>query len=73
MSGHAESRIQTSRGKLLKRCPWCGGPLMLDPQYPVMRLVPGHSKLSEDDLPPSLRTVAAFVCQTAFCKYREKA
>lgn len=57
-----------------KTCRWCGGPLIFEPQYPVLRLVPGESlTLPDDDVPPALRTLPAWVCGTPFCKYREKA
>jgi hypothetical protein len=74
MSNYSESRTPLPRADVLKMCPWCGGSLVFEPYYPVMRLIPGDSpKFRGEDLPPTLRTVPAWVCETAHCKYREKA
>lgn len=74
MSNSPESRMPVRHGHVLKVCPWCSGALAFDPYFPVMRLIPGESpSFSDDGLPPTLRTVPAWVCETPFCKYREKA
>jgi hypothetical protein len=74
MTHYPGSLTPVPQGKVLKMCPWCRGPLGFEPYYPVMRLVPGDARmLREEDIPPTLRTVAAWVCKTQFCKYREKA
>ena len=59
---------------VLKRCPWCRGALVYEPYYPVERLIPGDSRgFREENVPPPLRTVPAWACETPYCKYREKA
>ena len=74
MGKYPESSIPHRSEKALKLCPWCGGQLVFEPYYPVMRLIPGESLgLSEENVPPTLRTVAAWACETPYCKYREKA
>lgn len=71
---HSESRTPIPVAAALKVCPWCGGPLVLDPHYPVMRLVPGARTPLEDGIPEPLRTIAAWVCELApHCKFREPA
>lgn len=58
----------------LKHCRWCGGRLVFEPNFPVLRLLPGEPQITPDDqIPPTLRTLPAWVCSTPFCKYREKA
>ncbi len=57
----------------LKTCPWCGGPLVFNQFYPVRRLVPGDIRsVFEEDIPQPLRTVPAWACSTALCRYRER-
>ena len=75
MSHYPESRAPVPPGKALKMCPWCRGALTFEPYFPVMRLIPGESRTLRDEerLPPKLRTVPAWVCETPFCKFREKA
>jgi len=60
---------------VLKTCPWCGGPLVYERNYPVMRLVPGETRTLANDetIPEPLRTVPAWACATAMCRYREPA
>lgn len=74
MTNYPQSRTRVPPGKVLKMCPWCRGPLAFEPFFPVMRLIPGESPtVRDEDLPPALRTLPAWVCETPFCKYREKA
>jgi hypothetical protein len=60
---------------VLKTCPWFGGPLIYNKNYPVMRLVPGETRNRVDDrnVPEPLKTVPAWACATALCRYREPA
>ena len=59
----------------LKTCPWCGGALVYNKHYPVMLLVPGETRSFVDDrnVPEPLKTVPAWSCGTAMCRYREPA
>jgi hypothetical protein len=71
---YSGSRTPIPVAAALKLCPWCGGPLVLEPHYPVMRLVPGTRMLPEDGIPEPLRTIPAWVCKRApHCKFREPA
>jgi hypothetical protein len=57
-----------------KRCPWCRGRLVFTPRFPVREMIPGEPRdFREHDVPEALRTVAAWVCGTALCRYREPA
>jgi hypothetical protein len=57
-----------------KVCPWCGGALKFDPQFPVDRLVAGESRLLRyADLPSSILALPAWVCATPLCRFREPA
>jgi hypothetical protein len=60
---------------VLKTCPWCGGSLVFERHYPVMRLVAGDVRHPVDDknVPEPLRTVPAWLCETSMCRYREPA
>jgi hypothetical protein len=64
-----------SQRRSVKTCPWCNGSLVFEPRYPVMRLIPGATTRvpREDDVPEPLRTVAAWVCGTPHCRFREPA
>jgi hypothetical protein len=74
MPNERHSRATLSGPAGLKTCRWCGGPLVFEPNFPVLRLVPGEPHAALDDhIPPTLRTLPAWVCGTPFCKYREKA
>jgi hypothetical protein len=56
----------------LKSCPWCRGALAFDRRFPVVHLVPGGTRFArQEEIPEPLRTVAAWVCETPHCKYRE--
>jgi hypothetical protein len=58
----------------LKLCPWCGGRLAFEPRFPLVRLIPGDvHRLKDVEAPEPMRTVAAWVCQTPNCRFREKA
>jgi hypothetical protein len=66
-------RRRASTSQAIKTCPWCAGALQFDGSFPVVRLVPGDTRLAtrEQDIPEPLRTIPAWVCQTPHCKYRE--
>ena len=74
MTNDRERGSTLARRSALKRCRWCGGPLVYEPHFPVLRLVPGEPQTATDaQVPRALRTLPAWVCCTPFCKYREKA
>jgi hypothetical protein len=55
-------------------CPWCRGRLVLQPAFPLTALIPGEFRTRTNvDIPESLRTIPAWVCTTAHCRYREQA
>jgi hypothetical protein len=62
---------------VLKTCPWCGGALIYEKNYPVMRLLPGETRtrtrVDDKSIPEPLKTVPAWACATAMCRYREPA
>ena len=64
-----ESAAQSPRA-----CPWCGGPLVLEPRYPRRSLIPGACGVTSDDhIPETFRTVRAWLCATPHCRFRESA
>ena len=57
-----------------KHCPWCQGPLVLKPSFPIRGMIPGEVRFrGEDHIPEALRTMRAWVCATPHCRYRESA
>lgn len=59
---------------VVKQCPWCGGALVFSPRFSLRALITGEAQVKEDaGVPEELRTVAAWVCETALCRYREPA
>lgn len=69
-----EHKTPVTRGHPVKVCPWCGGPVVFEPYYPVTRLIPGESRrLEEEAIPEPIRTVPAWVCETQHCRFREPA
>ena len=73
-TGPGEDGFEGARIHVLKRCPWCGGRLRYERAYPVLSLVPGDlPPIRDETIPEHLRVVAAWVCRTAHCRYREKA
>jgi hypothetical protein len=53
-------------------CPWCRGRLVLQPTFPLRKLIPGDPRGREDSsIPEALRTIRAWVCATPHCRYRE--
>jgi hypothetical protein len=57
-----------------KTCPWCGGRLELQKNFPLRRLIPGETRARADDhIPEALRTTRAWVCATPHCRFRETA
>jgi hypothetical protein len=74
MTNDRQSGTTIAKPNTLKACRWCGGPLVYQPHFPVLRLAPGEPQLPADaQVPHALRTLPAWVCSTPFCKYREKA
>jgi hypothetical protein len=69
-----ERKTPVPRGRPIKVCPWCGGPVVFEPYYPVTRLIPGEARrVEEKEIPERLRTVPAWVCETPHCRFREPA
>ena len=57
-----------------RTCPWCRGRLVLQPSFPLHRLIPGEGRArGEEKVPEALRTIRAWVCATPHCKFRESA
>ena len=58
----------------VKLCPWCQGRLVLQPSFPLRKMIPGDVRArGEEHIPEALRTIRAWVCATPHCKYRESA
>jgi hypothetical protein len=52
-------------------CPWCHGELILSTSSSLDELVPGGVRArAGSDVPPEVRSIAAWVCQTPHCRYR---
>ena len=74
MTNDRQSGTTVPKAAPLKTCRWCGGTLVFEQYFPVLRLLPGEPPGPADDqIPQTLRTLPAWVCSTPFCKYREKA
>ena len=70
----SERRTTVPKGPGSKICPWCQGKLVLQPAFPLRKMIPGDVRArGEDDIPEALRTIRAWVCATPHCRYRESA
>jgi len=69
-----DRRQGSESGTGVRACPWCLGPLVLQPSFPLRQMIPGDARARADEnIPEALRTIRAWVCSTPHCKFRETA
>lgn len=69
-----ERRNAAEKGPAARTCPWCRGRLVLEPRFPLRKMIPGEVReAAHANVPEALLTIPAWVCATPHCRYRETA